>query len=184
MELSNRSKNKLRVFNNLSVKVVTVIVIAFLCNSCTIAYKFNGASIDYTKTKSIAIADFINTSELVYAPLAQEFSEKLRDLYAKSTRLQLLKKGGDMNLEGEIVEYQLTPMAISADTYASQTKLTITINVRFTNSKSPEDDFEKKYSAYQTFDSNSLLNEIQDELLKTMIDEITDNIYNDTVAKW
>lgn len=184
MELSSRSKNKLRVFNNLNLKVVTVIVITFLCNSCTIAYKFNGASIDYTKTKSISIADFINTAELVYAPLAQEFSEKLRDLYARSTRLQLLKKSGDMHIEGEIVDYELTPMAISADTYASQTKLTVTINVRFTNSKSPEDDFEKKYSAFQVFDSNSQLNEIQDDLLKDIIAEITDVIYNDTVAKW
>jgi hypothetical protein len=75
-------------------------------------------------------------------------------------------------------------MAISADTYASQTKLTITINVRFTNNKNPEDDFEKKYSAYQTFDSSKLLNDVQDELLKTIIEEIADNIYNDTVAKW
>lgn len=184
MELNSRSKKMLRVYNYLQIKFFAVFAIAFLLNSCTIAYKFNGASIDYTKTKSISIADFINTAELVYAPLSSEFTEKLRDLYAKSTRLQLLKKSGDMNLEGEIVEYQLTPMAISADTYASQTKLTITINVRFTNSKNPEDDFEKKYSAFQTFDSNSLLTEVQDELLKIMIDEITDNIYNDTVAKW
>ena len=94
-------------------------------------------------------------------------------------------KGGDLQLEGEIVGYQLTPMAISADTYASQTKLTITINVRFLDSSSPEGKWEeKKYSAYQTFDSNSLLTDVQDELLKTMIDEITDQIYNDTVAKW
>lgn len=184
MELNNRSNTMLRVYKYLQIKLFAVIAIAFVLNSCSISYKFNGASIDYTKTKSISIADFINTAELVYAPLAQEFSERLRDLYAKSTRLQLLKKSGDMHLEGEIVEYQLTPMAISADTYASQTKLTIAINVRFSNSKNPEDDFEKKYSAYQTFDSNSQLTEVQDELLKTMIAEITDNIYNDTVAKW
>jgi hypothetical protein len=96
----------------------------------------------------------------------------------------VLKKAGDMHIEGEVTEYYLTPMAISADTYASQTKLTITINVRFTNNKNPEDDFEKKYSAYQTFDSSKLLNDVQDELLKTIIEEIADNIYNDTVAKW
>ncbi|MBN2767057.1 MAG: LptE family protein [Paludibacteraceae bacterium] len=153
-------------------------------NSCTISYKFNGASIDYTKTRSISIADFPNTAELVHPPFSQEFSEKLRDTYTKQTRLQVLKKGGDMHLEGEITGYVLTPMAISADTYASQTKLTVTIKVRFSNNKNPNDDFEKSYSAYQTFDSNLMLNDVQDELLKTMIDEITDNIYNDTVAKW
>lgn len=159
-------------------------VLIFTFSSCTISYKFNGASIDYTKTRSISIADFPNTAELVHPPLSQEFSEKLRDVYTKQTRLQVLKKAGDMHLEGEITGYQLTPMAISADTYASETKLTITIKVRFTNNKNPTEDFEKTYSAYQTFDSNLMLNDVQDELLKTMIDEITDNIYNDTVARW
>lgn len=153
-------------------------------SSCSISYKFNGASIDYSKTRSISIADFTNTAELVYAPLAQEFSESLRDTYTKQTRLQLLKRGGDLHLEGEITGYQLTPLAISADTYASQTKLTVTINVRFSNKKSPDEDFEKSYSAFRTFDSNTLLTTIQDELLKLIIEDITDNIYNDTVAKW
>lgn len=176
--------NKSKKINKNWVKFVLLILIVFSCVSCSISYKFNGASIDYTKTKSISIVDFPNTSELVYAPLSQQFSEKLRDIYTKSTRLQVLKKGGDLHLEGEINGYQLTPMAIGLDAYASQTKLTISIIVRFTNNKNPEDDFEKTYTAYQTFDSNLMLNTVQDELLKTMIDEITDNIYNDTVAKW
>lgn len=184
MELNKNTVSKNRFLTFKTVQLFVFITVAIISVSCTISYKFNGGNIDYTKTKTIAIADFINTSELVYAPLAQEFSEKLRDVYTKTTRLQLLKKGGDLQLEGEIVGYELTPMAISADTYASQTKLTITINVRFTNSKSPEDDFEKKYIAYQTFDSSRLLTDVQDELHKVIIEEIVDNIYNDTVAKW
>jgi len=168
---------------NLKLPLVLLFVIGMF-SGCTIAYKFNGASIDYTKTKTIAIAEFTNTAQLVYAPLAQQFSEKLRDIYTRNTRLQVLKKGGDMYLEGEVTEYYLTPMAISADTYASQTKLTVTINVRFKNNKNPQDDFEKKYSAYQSFDSSKMLNDVQDELLKTIMEEISDNIYNETVAKW
>lgn len=184
MEL-NKNKRIFKSFWSLKfIKKPVILIVLLVSNSCTVSYKFNGAYIDYTKIKTISIADFVNTAELVYAPLSQEFTEKLRDVYTKSTRLQMLKKGGDLHIEGEIVDYQLTPMAISVDTYASQTKLTITINVRFSNSKNPEDDFEKKYSAYQTFDSNNLLTDVQDGLLKTMIDEITDNIYNDTVAKW
>lgn len=161
-----------------------LLVIGMAVVSCTISYKFNGSSIDYTKTKSISIADFPNTAELIYPPLSPEFSESLRDVYTKQTRLKLLKKNGDLHLEGEITGYQLTPMSISADTYASQTKLTITVNVRFSNKINADDDFEKKYSAYQTFDSSRMLSEVQDELMKTMIAEIVDNIYNDSVAKW
>jgi hypothetical protein len=152
--------------------------------SCSISYKFNGSSIDYTKTKTISIADFPNTAELVYPQFSQIFSEKLRDVYSRQTRLQLLQKGGDLHLEGEIVGYQLTPMAISADSYASQTKLTVTIKVRFSNNKNPEDDFEKTYSAFQVFDSGKLLTDVQQELVTLMTADIVDNIYNDTVAKW
>ena len=158
--------------------------VAFSMTSCLISYKFNGSSIDYTKTRTISISDFPNTAELVYPPLSQQFSETLRDVYTRQTRLQQIKKGGDLHLEGEIVGYQLTPMAISADSYSSQTKLTITIKVRFSNNKNPQDDFEKTYSSFQNFDSSKMLTDVQDELAKTMIAEIVDNIYNDTVAKW
>jgi hypothetical protein len=177
------TKNKMKN-NRFNAASVFFIIIALGFASCTISYKFNGSSIDYTKTKTLAISDFPNTAELIYPPLAQEFSEKLRDTYTKQTRLKLLKKGGDMNIEGEIVGYVLTPMAIAADSYSAETKLTITIKVRFSNNKNPEDDFEKTYSAYQTFDSSRMLSDVQDELMKIMITEIADNIYNDTVAKW
>lgn len=166
-------------------KFLFFICVSVVLSSCTISYKFNGASIDYSKTKTISISDFPNTSELIYPTLAQEFTESLRDVYAKQTRLQLLKKGGDLNIEGEIIGYQLTPMAISADSYSSETKLTITINVRFTNNKNPQDDFvDKKYTAFQTFSSTSMLSDVEAEITKIMITEITESIYNDTVAKW
>ena len=78
----------------------------------------------------------------------------------------------------------LTPMAVSADSYAAETKLTITVKVRFTNNVAPEESFEKTYSAYQTFDASQMLNDVQDQLCSTMITEIAEQIYNDTVAKW
>jgi hypothetical protein len=177
----NRIEKKTIMMLNI---VLIVTIILMLITSCSISYKFNGSSIDYTKTKSISISDFPNNAELVYPPLSQEFSESLRDSYSKQTRLQLLKKGGDLHLEGEIVGYQLTPMAISADSYASKTKITVTIKVRFSNAKNPEEDFEKTYSAFQSFDSTKMLTDVQDELIKIMIADIVDNIYNDTVAKW
>jgi len=167
-----------------NLKILAASVISLSLVSCSISYKFNGSLIDYTKTKTISISDFPNTAELVYQPLSQAFSESLRDLFTKQTRLQILKRGGDLHLEGEIVGYQLTPLAISADSYASQTKITLTIKVRFANNKNPEEDFEKSYSTFQTFDSSLILTSVQDALMKQMISDIVDNIYNDTVGKW
>ena len=156
----------------------------FLMNSCTISYKFNGASIDYSTTKTISIADFPNVAALVYAPLSNNLSDGIRDLFQRQTRLEQVKRGGNLELEGEITGYTLTPMAVSADSYAAETKLTITVKVRFTNNVTPEESFEKTYTAYQTFDASQMLNDVQDDLCTTMIAEIADQIYNDTVAKW
>lgn len=167
------------------IKTSTIyLLIVILLTGCTISYKFNGASIDYTKTKSISIADFTNSAELVHPPFASQFSEKLREIYTRNTRLQVIKKNGDMNIEGEIIEYNLTPLAVGADAYASKSKLTVTINVRFSNKKNPSDDFEKKYSAYETFDTSTLFTSIQEDLSTKIIESIVDNIYNETVAKW
>lgn len=169
--------------NHISRIVIVAMVIAIM-PSCLISYKFNGASIDYSKTQSISIADFPNNAALVNPNLSNALSEGIRDQYSRQTRLQILPRGGDLELEGEITDYNLTPMAISADNLSAETKLTMVIKVRFTNNKAPEESFEKTYSAYQTFDSSRLLTEVQDELCSTMIIEIAENIYNDTVAKW
>lgn len=155
-----------------------------LLTGCTISYKFNGASIDYAKTKSISIADFPNNAALVYPQLSADLSQGIRDLFQRQTRLIVLRKGGDMEIEGEITGYTLTPMSISADSYSSETKLTITIKVHFTNNQAPEESFDKTYSAYQTFDSSQMLTDVQEELCNTMIKELAENIYNDTVARW
>lgn len=164
--------------------IMLPIAVALLLPSCVISYKFNGASIDYSTTKTISIADFPNVASLVYAPLSNNLSDGIRDLFQRQTRLEQVRRGGNLEIEGEITGYALTPMAVSADSYASETKLTITVKVRFTNNVAPEESFEKTYTAYQTFDASQMLTDVQDDLCNTMIAEIADQIYNDTVAKW
>lgn len=166
------------------MKKLFPLLLVFLLPSCLITYKFNGASIDYSKTKSISIADFPNNAALVNPTLSSDISEGIRDIYTKQTRLQILRRSGDLELEGEITDYQLTPLAISADSYSAETKLTMTVRVRFTNNVTPEESFERTYSAFQTFDSSRLLTDVQDELCAIMIQEIAEDIYNDTVARW
>lgn len=151
---------------------------------CRISYTFNGASIDYSKIKTIAIADFPNNAPLVYAPLSNNLSDAIRDIYQRQTRLELVQRGGNLELAGEITGYTLTPMAVSADSYAAETKLTLTVQVRFTNNIAPEESFEKTYTAYQTFNASRMLTDVQEELCTVMITEISESIYNDTVAKW
>lgn len=155
-----------------------------LMTACTISYKFNGASIDYTRVKSISIKDFTNQAVLVYPPFAQSFTEGLKDIYTRQTRLKVLRAGGDLQLEGEIVGYELTPLAAQSDGYAAETKLTVSIKVRYVNTKNSEEDFEQTFSAFQTFPSTSMLEDVQDSLLEEITKEITEGIFNKTVANW
>ena len=152
--------------------------------SCSISYKFNGASIDYTKVKTITIKDFPNQAPLVYPPLAQMFTEGVKDIYVRQTRLSMVRANGDLELEGEITGYDLTPMAVKEDAYSSKTKLTITVKVRYANRTNSEEDFEQSFSAYREFDSNIMLQDVQDQLCREIIEELSDQIYNSTVANW
>lgn len=166
------------------LSLLSIMLVMIVLSSCAISFTFNGASIDYTKTRTISIATFTNVAELVHPPLAQEFSEKLRDKYVRQTKLRLLREGGDMHIEGEIVGYQLTPMSIAQDAFSAETKLTLTINVRFNNQANEQENFEKQFTSFRVFDSNRMITDAQNELLPVMMEEIVDNIFNDTVARW
>ena len=164
--------------------VVLICAMLFLWSGCSISYKFNGANINYQTTHSISIADFPNNAAMVNPTLSTNLSEAIRTLYQRQTRLQILRRGGDLELAGEIVGYDISQGAIGADSYATESKLTIRVNVHFTNNIYPEESFDKTYSAFQTFDASRLLSDVQDELCALIITEISENIYNDTVAKW
>lgn len=161
-----------------------ILLLMCVLNSCAVSFKMNGANIDYQTTHSISIADFPNNAAMVNPSLSNSLSEGIRDLYQRQTRLQVLRKGGDLELEGEITGYDISQGAISTDSYAAESKLTIRVTVHFTNNIHPEESFDKTYTAYQTFDASRLLTDVQDELCAAMITEIAENIYNDTVAKW
>ena len=160
------------------------LVLSVIMAGCTISYKFNGASIDYTKVKTISIKDFPSQAPLVYPPLSQQFTEGVKDIYVRQTRLSLVRDNGDLQLEGEITGYDLTPMAVKEDAYSSKTKLTITVKVRYTNRTNADEDFEQSFSAYREFDSNVMLQDVQDQLCSEIIEELADQIYNSTVANW
>lgn len=170
-------KIKLRIFS-------LVCFLMLLVASCTVSYRFNGASIDYSQIKTLTISNFNNLAPLVNPSLAPLLNESLRDAYSKQTRLVQVRSGGDLELEGEITGYVLTPMSIAGDGIASETRLTITVNVRFSNRVNPNKDFERSFSAYQSFSNTQTLVQVQDELCQTIVEELVETIFNQTVADW
>ena len=152
--------------------------------SCTISYKFNGAAIDYNTTKTISVAEFPIRAALVYPPLGPAFNEALKDIYTRQTRLSMVKTGGDLQVEGEITGYDLSPQAVTEDAYASQTRLTISVKVRYTNTKNPNLNVDQTFRAYRDFSSSQMLTQVQDELISQIVDELAELIFNATVGSW
>ena len=166
------------------LKLFKFIIAALLLVSCTVSYKFNGASVDYTKTKTISITEFPIRAQLVYAPLGVNFNDALKDIYTRQTKLNFVNVNGDISLEGEITNYDLTPQAVKQDAYASETRLTVSVKVRYTNQANPEQDFDRSFSAYRDFSSTELLSNVQDALIEEIVTELTESIFNATLANW
>lgn len=164
---------------------VTLAGIVCLVNSCSIKIGLAPiSSIDYSKVKTISIAEFPNRAEFVYAPMTTEFNQKLKDMFIQQTRLQLVNSNGDLEIDGEITGYNQYNESVAADGYSSKVKLTMTVNVRYVNNTNHEEDFEQQFSAFQTYDSTLLLTDVQDDLINKMIKDITEQIFNSTVANW
>lgn len=182
------SKNNTSRRTTQYIPKLATILLALSCivlyTSCTISYKFNGASIDYSKTKTIQIGNFPIRSTYVWSPMQAIFQNKLTDIYASQTRLKQVKRNGDLVLEGEIVGFDQFNKGVSNSGYSNQVQLKMTVNVRYTNNKNHAEDFEQKFSATATYDATQQLVNVQEELVTEMCKDITDQIFNATVANW
>lgn len=165
--------------------LLLMLPLLFIGSSCKISMGLAPiSSIDYNKVKSITIAAFTNRADYVYAPLATEFNQRLKDLFIQQTRLNIVKSGGDLEIDGEITGYNQFNESVDASGYSSKVKLTLTINVRYVNNTNHDEDFERQFSAFQTYDSSKLLTQVQDELIAVMVKDIAEQIFNATVANW
>ncbi len=176
-------KNIGYIFRRATV-VAALLIVAQACSVYNF-YKFNGASIDYNVYKTVSFSDFPIRAALVYPPLQQTFENKLRDMVAQNTRLRVIDSpNSDVRMEGEITAYNLTPQAVGEDAYASKTRLTITVRVKYIDNKNPALSSDQNFSAYRDFDSSQMLSDVQDELCAQICDDLKDLIFNATFGNW
>lgn len=171
-------KNRCRRLSVLSVLLC-------LLAACSVSYKFNGASINYDKVRTITFENFPNRSAaFVWGPMETMFNTELQDRYMRQTRLRQVKRDGDLELSGEIANYDAYNKGVGSDGYSTMAELRMTVNVRFVNNSNHTEDFERKFSASQEYNSSQSLASVQEELVKKMIEDIVDQIFNATVANW
>ena len=166
--------------------ICVVMGMVMLMTACTVSYKFNGSSIDYTKIKTISFETFPNRSiGFVWGPMESMFNTALQDIYMQQTRLQQVKRGGDLQLSGEITNYDAYNKGVGADGYSTMAELRMTVRVTFVNTKNPQENFEaQQFTSSREYDASQQLASVQDELVNQMIKDIVDQIFNATVANW
>lgn len=166
-------------------RLFTLISLIVIMQACSISYKFNGAALDYTIYKTISISQFPIRAALVYPPLQQTFENQLTEMIERQTRLRVMDSGNtDLRIEGEITGYSLSPQAVNENAYASQTRLTITVRVKYIDNKNDGQEIDQTFSAYRDFSSNEMLTDVQDEICTQISKELADLIFNATIGNW
>ena len=165
-----------------NIKFALFILSAVLLGSCG-AYNFTGAKpID---AKTFQVNYFQNTAELVEPGIERTFTQRLQNYIQDQTTLSLTNNNGELVYEGEITDYRISPMTATADQRAAQNRLTVRVNVRFTNKNKEADNFEKSFSFFYDYPGDQqLVGGRLTEALDVIFERITQDIFNESLAKW
>jgi hypothetical protein len=158
-------------------------VILISCFSSCGIYSFTGASIS-PEVKTISIQLFPSYAPLAPPNLPQTFTETLRDKFVSLTNLDMVNKGGDIQFEGSIVDYRTNPVAIQGNETAALNRLSVSIQVTYTDTKNEGNGFDKRFTRFADYDSNKTLTEVEQDLLLEINDQIIQDIFNESVVNW
>lgn len=168
-------------------KFIALFIISAIFYGCG-NYSFTGASIP-EGTESFQVNFFENQAGnsmgSIFEPgLDRDFTIALQDILQNQTNLQLVNSDGDLLYEGEITEYRVSPMTATSNLQASQNRLTVGINVRFSNFKKEEDNFERRFTFYYDYPAEVQLLNVKSEAHDIIFERITQDIFNASLAKW
>ena len=134
--------------------------------------------------KTFSVSYFQNRARLVNPNLSQQFTDGLQEKLVRQTSLNQISENGDLEFSGQITDYTVRPVNIQQGDVAAQNRLTIGVKVKFTNNKDHEQDWEKTFSAFEDFDSNNSLSDIEGDLCPLIVKKLADDIFNASVANW
>ena len=150
---------------------------------CSVRFTMNGASIP-EDLKTVSVQYFVNRAPLINPTLSQSFTEALKDRITNESRLVPKNGIGDCDFSGEITGYDLRAMAIQADAVSAETRLTITVKIRYKNNKNPKANYEQSFSAYEDYPSERNINDVEAQLVNLITDKLTENIFNKSFSDW
>jgi hypothetical protein len=165
------------------LKIPFVSILLMFVLSCNVSYKFNQASVS-PDTKTVSVELFQNYASLAGPGLNQQFTEALKDVFLTQTNLTIVPQNGDIQFSGAITGYAIQPVAIQGNETAALNRLTITVNVKYINTKNEKENFESSFSRFTDYDSNLNFSEIEEQVTKEVIDQLTQDIFNKAFSNW
>lgn len=178
-----RQFHRKSVFLSLRRLLPLLAMTLFVLPSCRVSYSFTGASIS-PNVKTVTILNFPNNAGLVVPTLSRTVTDGLRDYFTSQTNLVQVDKGGDLLLDGTITQYAVQPVAIQGNETAAMNRLTITVNVKFTNKTDSKQNWESLFSRYQDYASSYNLSSVQEGLIKDITEQLVQDIFNKAVVNW
>ncbi|MBF4494659.1 LptE family protein [Flavobacterium sp. JLP] len=164
------------------LKYILILLIATTFSGCSV-YNFTGTG--QITGKTFQVNFFQNNADLIEPGIDRQFTLALQDLIQNQTNLNLVSEAGDLVYEGEIVDYRISPMTATANQQAAQNRLTIRVHVTFTNKKKEADDFDKTFEFYNDFEGTDLpTGAVLNTAIQTIFERITQDIFNESLAKW
>lgn len=175
--------------NNISAAIAFCMVLAIPSTQSCISYSFTGAA---TTAKTIQVDDFFNNTDLGPANLGQTFTNRLKQYFQQNSSLRVVVENGELQIEGTITQYLLTPIAPvtgpssnqSGDP-ASLTRLTIAVRANYVDTIEPKNNFKDRvFTFYADFPSAQDFNSVQESLERKILEQIYIDIFNATLANW
>ena len=165
------------------IYTILLSLVVLVLSACTISITMSGASIP-ENLSTFSVQYINNRAPLINPDLSQKITDGLKDRIQKESRLILVNEGGDIEFSGNITSYSTQPMALKADAVSAETRLSTTVKIRCRNFKDPKKDWEQTFTAYQDYDSENNLSDVEEELVTLIVDELTENIFNKAFSDW
>ncbi len=167
-----------------AIQIIFIVTLfSIVITSCSINYNLTGSQ-PMVLEKTFTVYYFPNRAKLINPTLSDVFTENLREKLQRQTSLNELAENGDIEFEGQITGYDMKPMSIQKQDMAAQNRLTITVNLKYTNNKEPDKSFARTFSAYEDYDSSQSLSDVEDDLSLDIVKKLNEDIFNATIANW
>ena len=164
--------------------MILAVAATFLFGGCSfVHYSFSGTSIQ-PDVKTVTINYFEYKALKVNPSLSNNLTEAMKEKFRRLTKLEQVEMDGDLELTGAVTGYEVRASAVTADEIAAQNRLTVTVSLKFTNRKYPEEDFEQNFSAYSDYDSTNSLDAVEASLCEEIVEKLVEDMFNASVAQW